>query len=315
MLGKPLVTPQTGPKGRVVKRVLVEKGSEIARELYLAVALDRNVEAPVLMGSAQGGMEIEEVAAKDPSAIVRETIDPVRGLFPFQARRIALALGFKGKAFGNAVKVAQGLARIFVELDCSIAEINPLVETKDGSVLALDAKINFDSNALYRHKDIEAYRDLDEEDPKEVEASAAGLNYIALDGDIGCMVNGAGLAMATMDMIKLHGGMPANFLDVGGGANKEQVTKAFKILMADRNVKAVLVNIFGGIMKCDVIAEGIVTAAREIHIDRPLVVRLEGTRVEQGREILASSGLKLESATSLSDGAKRAVAAAKAVRS
>jgi succinyl-CoA synthetase beta subunit len=254
-------------------------------------------------------MEIEEVAAKDPSAILRETIDPVRGLFPFQARRMALALGFRGKAFSNAVKVAQGLARAFLELDCSIAEINPLVETKDGSVLALDAKINFDANGLFRHKDVEAYRDLDEEDKKEVEASAAGLNYIALDGDIGCMVNGAGLAMATMDTIKLHGGTPANFLDVGGGATKDQVTKAFKILMADGQVKAVLVNIFGGIMKCDVIAEGVVAAAREIRIDRPLVVRLEGTNVEQGRAILRNSGLPLTSANSLSDAAKLAVAA------
>jgi succinyl-CoA synthetase beta subunit len=314
MLGKALVTPQTGPEGRVVKTVWVEKGSEIARELYLAIVMDRKTQSPVMLASTEGGMDIEEVAAKHPDKILKEVIHTTHGLYPFQARRLAMGLGMKDAAYKNALKVMAGLSKCFTELDCSIAEINPLIVTKAGEVLALDGKINFDDNALFRHPEVAAYRDLNEEDEKEIAASNFGLNYIALDGNIACMVNGAGLAMATMDMIKLHGGAPANFLDVGGGANKEQVTNAFKILLSDKNVKAVLVNIFGGIMKCDTIAEGVVAAAKEVHLTLPLVVRLEGTRVEEGRTVLKNSGIKLQSAASLDEGARLAVAAVKGGR-
>ncbi|MCC6672946.1 MAG: ADP-forming succinate--CoA ligase subunit beta [Planctomycetes bacterium] len=307
MLGKVLVTYQTGPAGREVKRVLVEKGSEIARELYLAMAVDRAVGAPVLIASTEGGMEIEEVARRNPAAIQREICHPVKGILPFQVRRLAFDLGL-GAQLKPAAAVIEGLSRAFFALDCSIAEINPLIVTKAGEVMALDAKINFDSNALFRHKDLMAYRDLNEEDPKEIEAAHHNLNYIALDGSIGCMVNGAGLAMATMDTIQLKGGKPANFLDVGGGANKEQVTNAFKILLSDRNVKGVLVNIFGGIMKCDTIAEGVIAAAREVHLAVPLVVRLEGTNVEQGRRLLQESGIRLQTAASLDEAAEKIVA-------
>ena len=308
MLGKTLVTHQTGPEGRVVHTVFVERGTEIERELYLAVAVDRSHGTPVLIASAEGGTEIEELAEERPEAIVREVMHPMKGLVPFQARRLAFGLGCRGPAFKGAVKVITGLSRLFTELDCSIAEINPLVVTKSGDVVALDAKINFDSNALFRHKDLLELRDLNEEDPREIEASKFDLNYIALDGTIGCMVNGAGLAMATMDVIQLKGGKPANFLDVGGGANEEQVTNAFKILLSDANVNGVLINIFGGIMKCDTIAEGVVAAAREVDLEVPLVVRLEGTNVDAGRSILEKSGLKLETASSLDEAAERIVA-------
>ena len=312
LLGKTLVTHQTGPAGRVVKQLYVERGSEIARELYLAVAVDRVSEAPVMMAAAEGGMDIEELAAKRPSAIHRERIHPVKGILPYQLRRLAKALELSGETAKRGMRVMQSLAQAFVAMDCSIAEINPLIVTKSGDVLALDAKLNFDSNALYRHEDVLAFRDLDEEDEKEIEASKHGLNYIALDGEIGCMVNGAGLAMATMDVIQLKGGRPANFLDVGGGANKEQVTNAFKIILADKNVKGVLVNIFGGIMKCDTIAEGVIAAAREVHLAVPLVVRLEGTNVEIGRRLLQDSDVQLETASSLDEAAEKVVALVKA---
>ncbi|MFO1052138.1 MAG: ADP-forming succinate--CoA ligase subunit beta [Planctomycetota bacterium] len=308
MLGRTLVTHQTGPAGREVKKVYVERGSEIARELYLAVAVDRATLAPVMIASAEGGMEIEELAARNPGAILRERIHPLKGLLPFQMRRLAKGLGLDGEVGKKAHKLMASLAKAFTAMDCSIAEINPLIVTKGGDVLALDAKINFDSNALYRHEEVLAYRDLGEEDPKEVEASKFGLNYIALDGDIGCMVNGAGLAMATMDVIQLKGGSPANFLDVGGGANKEQVTNAFKIILSDPNVKGVLINIFGGIMKCDTIAEGVIAAAHEVKLEVPLVVRLEGTNVEIGRRLLQESDVRLETANSLDDAAEKIVA-------
>ena len=311
MLGKPLVTHQTGPEGRIVKKVWVEKGSEIAREFYLGIAVDRNQAAPVMMASAEGGVEIEEVAARNPDAILKERIHPVQGLFPFQARRLAFGIGLGDPAvLGGAVDIMVKLARAFVELDCSLAEINPLVLTGDGKVLALDAKINFDDNGLFRHKDMTGLRDLNEEDPKEVEASRWDLSYIALDGNIGCMVNGAGLAMATMDTIKLFGGEPANFLDVGGAADTERVTAAFKIILSDPKVQAVLVNIFGGIVHCDVIAEGVVAAAREVELKVPLVVRLEGTNVAEGRRILADSGLTVLGAASMDEAARKVVAAA-----
>ncbi|MGA0868616.1 MAG: ADP-forming succinate--CoA ligase subunit beta [Planctomycetota bacterium] len=312
MLGKALITHQTGPEGRVVQKIYVERGSEIERELYLAVAVDRATSAPVLMGSAEGGMEIEELAAERPEAILRERIHPMKGLLPFQLRRMAKHLGLSGETAKKGMALIQKLARAFTETDCSIAEINPLIVTKQGDVLALDAKINFDSNALFRHQDVVGYRDLNEEDPKEVEASKFDLNYIALDGNIGCMVNGAGLAMATMDVIQLKGGSPANFLDVGGGANKEQVTNAFKILLSDPNCRGVLVNIFGGIMKCDTIAEGVIAAAKEVDLQVPLVVRLEGTNVERGRQLLEESDVKLETAASLDEAAEKIVALVKA---
>ncbi|MHC5065663.1 MAG: ADP-forming succinate--CoA ligase subunit beta [Planctomycetota bacterium] len=308
MLGKPLITHQTGPEGRIVQQVYVERGSDIARELYMAVAVDRVTAAPVMMASAEGGMDIEELAVERPEAILKEAIHPVKGMLPFQTRRLCKGLGFTGATAKAGAKVMMALARAFTELDCSIAEINPLIVTADGEVVALDAKMNFDSNALFRHKDLLELRDLNEEDPKEIEASKFDLNYIALDGNIGCMVNGAGLAMATMDTIQVKGGSPANFLDVGGGADKDQVTAAFKILLSDANVKGVLINIFGGIMKCDTIAEGVIEAAKEVHLSVPLVVRLEGTNVKRGRELLEGSGVALQTASSLDEAAEKIVA-------
>ncbi len=311
LLGKTLVTHQTGPAGRVVKKVYVEEGCQIAKELYLGLVVDRSTHKVALMASTEGGVEIEEVAAKTPEKILKEFIDPAVGLIPFQARKIAFKLGLDKNVVNKAVKFMSGLYNAFVASDCSMAEINPLVITKGGEILALDAKMSFDDNSLFRHKDIEAMRDLDEEDPKEIEASRYNLNYVSLDGSIGCMVNGAGLAMATMDIIKLYGGAPANFLDVGGGANKEQVTAAFKILMSDPNVKAVLVNIFGGIMRCDIIADGIIAAAKDVGIKVPLVVRLQGTNVEQGRKMLAESRLNIITAEKMNEAAEKVVAAAK----
>ena len=312
ILGMTLVTPQTGPGGRVVHKVLVEEALDIARELYLGATLDRSRGLPVMMASRSGGMEIEEVAAKDPEAIVREAIDPSTGMFPYQARRLAFALGLTGESFKKGVAFMQALFRAYVDTDASLAEINPLLVTKQGDVLALDAKMNFDDNALFRHPEIREMRDLAEEDPLEVEASRFGLNYIKLDGNVGCMVNGAGLAMGTMDLVKLAGGEPANFLDVGGGANEEQVKNAFRIILSDKNVKAVLINIFGGIMRCDIIAKGVVGAVREMGLSIPVVVRLEGTNVDQGKAILRESGLKITPADGLSDAATKVVAAAKA---
>jgi len=311
MLGKKLVTHQTGPAGKEVKKVLIEEGCQIARELYLGMVVDRAKQRVVVMASQEGGVEIEEVAAKSPEKILKEYVDPVVGLVPFQARKLAFALGIDKALVNKAVKFMTGLYQAFVDTDAAMAEINPLVITKDGNIIALDAKIGFDDNGLFRHKDIHEMRDLDEEDPKEVEASRYSLNYVALDGNIGCMVNGAGLAMSTMDIIKLYGGMPANFLDVGGGANKEQVTAAFKILMSDPNVKAVLINIFGGIMRCDIIAEGVIAAAKEVGIKVPLVVRLQGTNVDLGRKILSESGLNIIAAEKMSDAAEKVVKAAK----
>ncbi|MCA8942731.1 MAG: ADP-forming succinate--CoA ligase subunit beta [Planctomycetes bacterium] len=308
MLGKPLVTHQTGPEGRLVRKIYVEEGSDIDRELYVAIAVDRGSFAPVMMASAEGGMDIEELAETRPEAIVRERIHPSHGLLGFQLRNLTKQLGMTGPTAKAGMKVLAGLAKLFQELDCSLAEINPLIVTKSGDVVALDAKINFDSNAMFRHKDLLELRDLNEEDPKEVEASKFELNYIALDGTIGCMVNGAGLAMATMDVIQLKGGSPANFLDVGGGANEQQVTNAFKIILSDPNVQGVLINIFGGIMKCDTIAEGVIAAAREVELSVPLVVRLEGTNVEKGRALLQESGVKLETASSLDEAAEKIVA-------
>ena len=307
MLGKNLITHQTGPEGRQVRRVLVEQGLKIERELYLAMALDRAQSRVTVICSSEGGVEIEEVADKHPEKILREIIDPVIGLAAFQCRRIALALAIPAALTGKFIAVMQGLYRAFEECDASLAEINPLIITQDGQVMALDAKMNFDSNAFFRQKDILALRDLDEEDPREVEASQYELSYIPLDGNIACMVNGAGLAMATMDIIKLFGGEPANFLDVGGGANKEKVAQAFKILLADSRVRGVLINIFGGIMRCDVLAQGVVDAARELHITVPLVVRMQGTNVEQGRKILADSGLTIILAETMAEAAEKIV--------
>jgi succinyl-CoA synthetase beta subunit len=312
MLGRNLVTRQTGPEGRQVRRVLVEQGLEIQRELYLAMVLDRAQSRVTVICSSEGGVEIEEVAAKAPEKILKETVDPVIGLAAFQCRRLAFALNIPSELTGKAVAVMQGLYRAFVETDASLAEINPLIITKDGQIMALDAKMNFDSNAFFRQKEIVALRDLDEEDPREVEASKYDLSYISLDGNIACMVNGAGLAMATMDIIKHHGGEPANFLDVGGGADKEKVAHAFRILLADSRVRGVLINIFGGIMRCDVLAQGVVDAARELKITVPLVVRMQGTNVEQGRQILAASGLTIISADTMAEAAEKIV---KAVRS
>lgn len=311
LLGKILVTHQTGPQGKEVKKVYVEEGCGIARELYLGFVVDRSTQRVAIMASSEGGVEIEEVAAKSPEKILKEFIDPAVGLQAFQARKLAFGLGIDKALVGKAVKFMTGLYSAFVASDCSMAEINPLVVTKGGDIIALDAKMSFDDNALFRHKDIEGMRDLDEEDPKEVAASRFNLNYVALDGTIGCMVNGAGLAMATMDMIKLSGGFPANFLDVGGGANKEQVTAAFKLIMSDEKVKAVLVNIFGGIMRCDIIAEGIIAAAKEVGIKVPLVVRLQGTNVEQGRKLLAESGLNIITAERMDEAAQKVVASQK----
>jgi succinyl-CoA synthetase beta subunit len=311
MLGMTLVTHQTGPEGRLVRKVLIEEALNIDKELYLAVTLDRASGMNVIMASAQGGMDIEEVAAHDPSAIHREPIDSVLGVQPFQARQTAYALGLTGDAFKKCVDFTQKLMRAYIETDASLLEINPLLVTKEGDVLALDCKMNFDDNALFRHKDVVEMRDYHEEDPLEVEASKFGLNYIKLDGNVGCMVNGAGLAMATMDIIKLAGGEPANFLDVGGGASAEQVKNAFRIILSDKNVKAILINIFGGIMRGDRIAEGVVSASREVGLPVPVVVRLEGTNVELGKEILAKSGLPLITADAMWDAAEKVVAAAK----
>jgi len=309
MIGMTLVTKQTGPAGREVKRIYVESGCDIERELYLSLLVDRATARVTLMASTEGGMDIEEVAATHPEKIIKVFIDPATGLMPEHGRRVAFGLGLKGAAVGSAAKLIGALYKAFIDLDASLVEINPLVLTKGGEVLVLDAKMNFDDNALFRQKDVLELRDEDEEDPAEVEASRHGLNYIKLDGSIGCMVNGAGLAMATMDIIKLHGGAPANFLDVGGGATKERVTAAFKIILSDPNVEGILVNIFGGIMRCDVIAEGVVAAAREIGLQVPLVVRLEGTNVELGKKILKESGLAITSADDLGDAAAKIVRA------
>ena len=312
ILGMTLVTPQTGPAGRVVRKVLIEEALDIDRELYLSVTLDRSRGVPVLMASKAGGMDIEEVAEKDPGAIIREGISATLGMFPFQARKIAFALGLSGESLKKGVALLQSLFRAYVETDASLAEINPLLVTKQGDVLALDAKMSLDDNALFRHPDIKEMRDLHEEDPLEVEASRYGLNYIKLDGNVGCMVNGAGLAMGTMDLVKLAGGEPANFLDVGGGANEEQVKNAFRIILSDKNVRAILINIFGGIMRCDIIAKGVVAAVREMGLAIPVVVRLEGTNVDQGKAILRESGLKITPADGLADGARKVVDAANA---
>ncbi|AMG60867.1 ADP-forming succinate--CoA ligase subunit beta [Staphylococcus lugdunensis] len=307
LLGKQLVTHQTGPEGKEVKRLYIEQGCDIQKEYYVGFVIDRATDRITLMASEEGGTEIEEVAATTPEKIFKETIDPVVGLSPYQARRIAFNINIPKESINKAAKFLISLYNVFVEKDCSIVEINPLVTTGDGEVLALDAKINFDDNALFRHKDIQELRDLEEEDPKEIEASKYDLSYIALDGDIGCMVNGAGLAMATMDTINHFGGNPANFLDVGGGATKEKVTEAFKIILGDDNVKGIFVNIFGGIMKCDVIAEGIVAAVKEVELTLPLVVRLEGTNVKRGKEILNDSGLAIEPAATMAEGAQKIV--------
>ena len=310
MLGETLVTHQTGPAGRKVNTVLVAQSVEIDREIYLAILLDRGTGAPMIVASTEGGVEIEAVAEKSPEKIIREPIDRLAGIQPYQTRKLARQLGFTSAQIKPASKLFDGLFRTFLELDCSMVEVNPLVVTKNGEVLALDAKFNFDDNALYRHPEIELLRDIGEEDPREVEASKHDLNYIGLDGNIACLVNGAGLAMATMDIIKHYGGSPANFLDVGGGATEEQVTQAFKLLVSDKNVKAILVNIFGGIMRCDVIAQGIVNAVKAVQLPVPLVVRLEGTNVKEGKQILADSGLPLTTADDLGDAAQKAVAAA-----
>lgn len=311
MLGMTLVTHQTGPEGKEVKRLYIEEGCDIASELYLGLLIDRATSRVTIIASTEGGMDIEEVAENTPEKIITVVINPATGLQPFHARRLAFGLGLAGEQVRSAVKFLAAMYRSFVDLDASMVEINPLVVRGDGSLIALDAKMNFDSNALYRHPNVMALRDEDEEDPAEIEASKHDLSYIKLDGSIGCMVNGAGLAMATMDIIQLYGSSPANFLDVGGGATAEKVTVAFKIILADENVKGILVNIFGGIMRCDVIAEGIVTAAREVSLDRPLVVRLEGTNVEQGKQILEDSGLPILSADNLADAAEKAVKAVK----
>ena len=311
MIGMTLVTHQTGPKGKLVKRIYVESGCDIRRELYLGMLVDRATSRITIMASTEGGVEIEKVAAEHPEKIIKVAIDPATGIQPFHARKIAFGLGLEGNQVGSCTKFITAMYKAFVELDCSIVEINPLVVTGAGDVIALDAKMNFDDNALYRHKDVEEMRDEDEEDPAELEAGKHNLNYIKLDGNIGCMVNGAGLAMATMDIIKLYGGTPANFLDVGGGATKERVTTAFKIILSDANVEGILVNIFGGIMRCDVIAEGVVAAAKEVSLHVPLVVRLEGTNVELGKKILAQSGLPILSADNLADAAEKIVKAVK----
>jgi succinyl-CoA synthetase beta subunit len=307
ILGMNLVTHQTGAAGKQVKRIYIEDGCDIARELYLGAVVDRSSQTVTLMASTEGGMEIEEVAAKTPEKILMVSVDPAIGIMPYMARRLAFGLGLEGKQVSSAVKFITAVYNAFVDLDASLLEINPLVVTGAGDVLALDAKMNFDDNALFRHKDVEDLRDPDEEDAAELEAARHDLNYIKLDGSIGCMVNGAGLAMATMDIIKLYGGEPANFLDVGGGATKERVTTAFKIILSDPNVQGILVNIFGGIMRCDVIAEGVVAAAKEVELNVPLVVRLEGTNVDLGKQILADSGLPIVSADDLADAAEKVV--------
>ena len=311
ILGKTLVTHQTGPEGKEVKRLLIEEGCDIKKEYYVGLVLDRASSRVVLMASEEGGTEIEEVAAATPEKIFKEVIDPLVGLTGFQARRLAFNINIPHEMLGKAVKFMMGLYQAFIEKDCSIAEINPLVTTGDGEVLALDAKLNFDDNGLFRQKDLQAFRDLDEEDEKEIEASKYDLSYVSLDGNIGCMVNGAGLAMSTMDIIKHYGGDPANFLDVGGGATAEKVTEAFKIILSDSNVKGIFVNIFGGIMKCDVIAEGVVDATKQVGLEIPLVVRLEGTNVDLGKKILNESGLNITSAGSMADGAEKIVSMVK----
>jgi succinyl-CoA synthetase beta subunit len=307
ILGKTLVTHQTGPEGKVVKRLLIEEGCQIVKEYYIGIVVDRGTGRVVMMASEEGGTEIEEVAATHPEKIFKEIIDPAVGLQTFQARKLAYSISIPNELVGKTVKFMQALYLAFVDKDCSIAEINPLVVTADGNVMALDAKLNFDPNALFRHKDIQELRDLDEEDLKEIEASKYDLSYIALDGNIGCMVNGAGLAMATMDIIKYYGGEPANFLDVGGGATTEKVTEAFKIILSDEKVNGIFVNIFGGIMRCDVIANGVVEAASQLGLTKPLVVRLEGTNVGLGKQILAGSGLNIVAADSMADGARKIV--------
>src|SRR5205814_4735881 len=310
MLGQALVTHQTGPTGRVVNKVLVAQSAQIAREIYFAILLERATAAPLIVPSTEGGLEIEAVPAKSPEKIIRESIAPLAGLQPFQTRKLAKQLRFESSQVKAASKLFDGLYRAFIGLDCSMVEVNPLVVTPKGEVLALDAKFNFDDNALFRHPEVASMRDIAEEDPREVEASKHGLNYIGLNGNIACLVNGAGLAMATMDIIKFYGGSPANFLDVGGGATEEQVTEAFQILIADKNVKAILVNIFGGIMKVDVIAQGIINAAKTVKLSVPVVVRLEGTNVEKGKQLLKKSGVELIPADDLADAAQKAVAAA-----
>ena len=312
IIGMNLVTHQTGPEGKTVGSVLIEEASSIEKEFYLGMVIDRSQEKIVVMGSPEGGVEIEEVAANSPEKIIKEHVDISLGIQPYQCRKIAYFLGLQGKSVRQAVSLISSLYRVFIEKDCSLAEINPLVLTSDGTIAALDAKLNFDDNALFRHRDIAGLRDRDEEDPLELEASDAGISFVKLDGNIGCLVNGAGLAMATMDIIKHHGGEPANFLDVGGGATTEQVTKAFKMILSDENVKAIFVNIFGGIMKCDTIADGIVEAAGEVGINVPLVVRLEGTNVEAGREILSDSGLDIQTGADMKEAASKVVVAAKA---
>jgi len=319
MLGMKLVTPQTGEEGRIVRRLLIEEGLDIQRELYLSILVDRAAGAPVFMASAEGGMEIEEVAKEHPEAILRETIHPAEGhaaegFSPYHARKLAFGLGLSGEVASAGARFFQSLYRAFIGTDAAMLEINPCVVTRDGRLVALDAKVSFDDNALYRHPEFKELRDVEEETPLEVEASKFKLNYIKLDGNVGCMVNGAGLAMATMDIIKLAGGSPANFLDVGGGASEEQVKNAFRILLSDANVKAVFVNIFGGILRCDVLASGVVNAAKELRFKTPVVVRLEGTNVQQGQEILRNSGLNFAVADGMKDGAEKAVALARSAR-
>ncbi len=312
MIGMQLVTHQTGPQGQEVRRIYVEEGCDIARELYLGILIDRATSQVTIMSSTEGGMDIEEVAEKHPEKIVKTVIDPAIGFQSFQGRQIAFSLGLEGKQVGKCVEVVSAMYNAFVALDCSIVEINPLVVTKTGDVLPLDAKFNFDDNAMFRHKDVEELRDIAEEDPSEKRAKDAEISYVKLTGNIGCMVNGAGLAMATMDIIKLYGGDPANFLDVGGGATKERVAEAFRIILSDPNVEGILVNIFGGIMRCDVIAEGIITAAKELGLTMPLVVRLEGTNVEKGKKLLKESGLAILAADNLADAAQKVVSTVKA---
>jgi len=311
ILGKKLVTAQTGPEGRIVRRLLIEEGLDIAREFYLGLVIDRMAAAPVFMASSEGGVEIEVVAAEHPEKILKETVNPAVGLQPFQARKIAFGLGLDPLLVNEAARFFTSLYRAFQSSDASLAEINPFVLTRDGRLLALDAKMNFDDNALFRHKDIRELRDLDEEDPLEVKASNYNLNYIRLDGNVGCMVNGAGLAMATIDIIQYAGGRPANFLDVGGGANEEQVRRGFEIILGDPNVRAVLINIFGGIMRCDIVASGVVAAAKSLDIKVPVVVRLEGTNVELGQKILQESGLRFTVAKGMKDAAEKVVAQAR----
>jgi succinyl-CoA synthetase beta subunit len=307
LLGKPLVTHQTGPEGRVVRRVYLEEASQVARELYLGMVVDRKAAAVAVIASTEGGMEIEEVAAKTPEKILTDPIDPLIGMAPFQARKIAFALGLKDKQVGQFATLLGALYRAFIETDASLIEINPLVVTADGRVICLDAKISFDDNGLFRHPDIRELRDPNEEDPAETEAAKYDLSYVHLDGNIGCMVNGAGLAMATMDIVKYYGAEPANFLDVGGGANAQKIAAAFRILLSDARVKAVLINVFGGIMQCDVLARGVVDAAREVKLSVPLVVRMEGTNVKEGKQILAESGIKVIAANDMADAARRVV--------